>query len=268
MKVVVVTLLVLHSAILTCAFAPIAPLIARRNVPSATILSESESSEVIAAPIQPLRQDDKIEAFENNGMFSWMIPFMGMMGMDDGKVLKYGLLTSEPSGEGLESSSPEEVASALQEAMEKMTNIGKEERRRRDQVGNILIPLTAGYAVVAALLLDDGTTVGRLARFAIVVPLFLTRGYKLSAETGLCNVAQKGLWDVNDTGLTKIEDPTLARKFVDKVNAMNVETGLQAIGLATAFAVLPHSTTYAAAFIAVLSTVLYLMQDKLPSEIK
>ena len=124
------------------------------------------------------------------------------------------------------------------------------------------------YAVVSALFLDDGTIVGRLARFAIVLPLFLTRGYKLSAQTGLCNVAQKGLWDVDDTGLTKIEDPTLAQRFVDKVNAMNIETGLQAIGLATVFAVLPQSMTQAAALIAVLSAVLYLLQDKVPSEVK
>lgn len=266
MKVAAVTVLVLQSAAKIWAFAPMSPLIAPRKLPSSTTLSLSELFEGGAAPVQ--RQDDQGDVFENNGMFSWMIPYMGMMGMDDGKVLKYGILTAEPSDEGSELSSPEAVAAARQQAAEKMTNIGMEERRRRDQVGDILIPLTAVYAVVSALFLDDGTLVGRLARFAIVLPLFLTRGYKLSAQTGLCNVAQKGLWDVDDTGLTKIEDPTLAQRFVDKVNAMNIETGLQAIGLATVFAVLPQSMTQAAALIAVLSAVLYLLQDKVPSEVK
>ena len=266
MKAAAVTLLVLQSATMTYAFASMSPLIVRRNVPLSTTLGMSELSEVGVDPVQGQR--DQVDVFENDGMFSWMIPFMGMMGMDDGKVLKYGILTSEPSDEGRESSSPEEVMAAREQAMNKMTNIGMKERRRRDQVGNILIPLTAGYAVVSALLLDDGTIVGRLARFAIVLPLFLTRGYKLSAETGLCNVAQKGLWDVDDTGLTKIDDPTLARKFVDRVNAMNIETGLQAIGLATVFAGLPHSMTQATALIVVLSAVLYLLQDKVPSEVK
>ena len=162
MKIAVFALLLLHVVIHSYAFAPIAPLVSRRIVLPATTMSASESSDVMTVPDQ--RQDDQMEVFENDGNFSWMIPFMGMMGMDDGKLLKYGVLTADPSDEGRESSSPEEAAAALQEAMEMMTNIGKEERQRRDQVGNILIPLTTGYAVVAALLLDDGTIFGRLAR--------------------------------------------------------------------------------------------------------
>ena len=73
---------------------------------------------------------------------------------------------------------------------------------------------------------------------------------------------------MDDTGLTKIEDATLAQKIVERVNAMNVETGLQAVAVAIAFAALPQSTTQAAAFVVAISTVLYLLQDKVPNEVK
>jgi hypothetical protein len=49
---------------------------------------------------------------------------------------------------------------------------------------------------------------------------------------------------------------------------MNVQTGLQATGLAAVFAALPQSTTEPAAFVAALSAALYLLQDKLPKEVK
>ena len=211
-------------------------------------------------------ENEKVEGFENDGMFSWMIPFMDMMGMVDGKVLKYGLLTTDPP----ETSSwtPQDMAGLHNEAREKMTNIGIKERQRRDQIGNILIPLTVAYATLVCLFLDDGSLVGTLTRFGIVLPLFFARGYKLSAQTGLCNIAQKGLWDVDDTGLKIIEDPSLAQRFVERVNALNLNTGFQAVGVATIFAALPHSVTKALALVVAFSTVLYLLKDKVPSEVK
>jgi predicted RND superfamily exporter protein len=90
----------------------------------------------------------------------------------------------------------------------------------------------------------------------------------VSAETGLCNVAQKGLWDVDGQGLTKVEDPILARRLLDRVNAMNIQNGLQATGIAALFAVLPKSMTQSAAIVVALGALLYLLQDKLPKEIE
>jgi hypothetical protein len=207
------------------------------------------------------------DGFENDGPFSWMIPYLGMMGMEDGKILTYGVLTSDPDTTQ-QSLSPEEATAARQDAMKLMTNIGVEERRRRDQVGDIMIPLTGAYAVLSSLFLDDGGITGHLARFAIVVPIFLARGYKVSAETGLCNVAQKGLWDVDGQGLTKIEDPILARRLLDRVNGMNIQNGLQATGIASLFALLPKATTQSTAIVVALCAVLYLLQDRLPKEIE
>jgi hypothetical protein len=259
MNVVVFYLVWFHLDIITYAFSPI------RNYRSAikfesTSLGISDSSkEFETPPILNTGKDD----FENDGMFGWMIPYLGMMGMEDGKVLKYGLLAVEPDQENT-NSTREEFEIARQEAVRQMTNIGKEERRRRDQVGDVLIPLTTFYAVFSSLFLDDGTLLGRLARFAIVIPLFFTFGYKVSAKTGLCNVAQKGLWDVDDTGLKQVDDPLLARKFVERVNSMNINTALQALLLATSFAALPHSTTQAASFVALLCTTLYILKDRIP----
>jgi hypothetical protein len=259
-----VAILVLGSTI-TSAFAPIAPYMVTRHsvTPNIRIMAEMPSTVTESGSTR----ESQVEDFKNDGLFSWMIPYLGMMGMEDGKVLSYGVLTSDPDT-NQQSLSPEDVTAARQEAMQQMTNIGVEERRRRDQVGDVMIPLTAAYALLSALVFDDGSITGHLARFAIVVPLFLARGYKVSAETGLCNVAQKGLWDVDGQGLTKVEDPILARRLLDRVNAMNIQNGLQATAIATLFAALPKSMTQSAAIVVALGALLYLLQDKLPKEIK
>jgi hypothetical protein len=264
MKVLVVAILGLGSTT-TSAFAPIRPWMAPSQSVTPSVRAMTETP--VATTESGSARESQVEDFQNDGPFSWMIPYLGMMGMEDGKVLTYGVLTSEPDT-NQQSVSPEEATAAREEAMQQMMNIGVEERRRRDQVGDIMIPLTAAYAVLSALIFDDGGITGHLARFAIVVPLFLARGYKVSAETGLCNVAQKGLWDVDGQGLTKIEDPVLARRLLDRVNAMNIQNGLQATGIAALFAVLPKATTQSAAIVVALCAVLYLLQDKLPKEIE
>jgi len=68
--------------------------------------------------------------------------------------------------------------------------------------------------------------------------------------------------------LTQIDDPSLAQKFLDKVNAFNVEAILQSGGLAAVFAALPQSVTQPAAFSAVILAALYYIQDSLPAEIE
>jgi hypothetical protein len=110
--------------------------------------------------------------------------YMDMFGISEGKVIKYGFLLSDPDADSPPPTSGE-LATARQTSIDNMTNIGTEERQRRDEVGDIATRLTVAYAIVSSLFLDDGSFGGHLIRFAIVLPLFLARGYKLSAETGL-----------------------------------------------------------------------------------
>lgn len=63
-----------------------------------------------------------------------------------------------------------------------------------------------------------------------------------------------------------VGDPSLASAILDKVNKMNVETGLQAIGAAGALAILPQSASAPLVFFAALFTALYFLKDKIPDQ--
>ena len=54
------------------------------------------------------------------------------------------------------------------------------------------------------------------------------------------NIAQGGLWDVDGTGIKKIEDQGLAQAILDRTNKMNTRIGVQAVGLTVVLAVLPE----------------------------
>ena len=70
---------------------------------------------------------------------------------------------------------------------------------------------------------------------------------------------------MDGNGLSAIEDPELAQRFVKTVNDMNVVTGLQTTAAAAAFAALPQSVVGPAAWSVLLCTVLYLVRDKIPT---
>jgi hypothetical protein len=142
MRVFVGALLVLGSTI-TNAFAPIQPwMVSSHSVsPNVRIMAEMPSTVTESGSTR----ESQVEDFKNDGLFSWMIPYLGMMGMEDGKVLSYGVLTSDPDT-NQQTLSPEEAMAARQEAMQQMTNIGVEERRRRDQVGDIDCSICASFS--------------------------------------------------------------------------------------------------------------------------
>jgi hypothetical protein len=66
--------------------------------------------------------------------------------------------------------------------------------------------------------------------------------------------------------MSAIDDPSIARAILDKVNQMNVETGVKVILPVALFALLPSSTSQLIAFFVFLGTVLYTLRDKLPEE--
>jgi len=120
------------------------------------------------------------KGFVNDGAFSFMQPFLGLF--EEGKTTNYGVpLTVDEA----DIPSEEEQIMRRTKAAKNMTNIGVEERERRGDAANIFQKITIGYAFYSSLFLDDGEISGHLARFAIVLPLFFTFGFKKSAESGL-----------------------------------------------------------------------------------
>lgn len=133
-------------------------------------------------------QEEGTESFQqgefvNDGLFSWMQPYLNLYGMTEGKMLKYGIPFDVDDSQKLRSST--EAEALRQKSIDNFTNIGMEERQRRAGGAVVAAKLAAVYAVSSSLFLDDGSLDGHLARFAVVLPLFFARGYKLSADTGL-----------------------------------------------------------------------------------
>mmetsp|Transcript_24844 Transcript_24844/g.36446 ORF Transcript_24844/g.36446 Transcript_24844/m.36446 type:complete len:119 (-) Transcript_24844:689-1045(-) len=116
----------------------------------------------------------------NDGMYSWMYPYMKLIGLKPGNTM-VGLKVAEGSSDLSES----EMEALRQKAAEEMTNISDLERESRRELGNTLYAVSAIYAAISAILLDDGTFSGHLARFAVVLPLTFARGLEMSANRGL-----------------------------------------------------------------------------------
>jgi len=55
-------------------------------------------------------------------------------------------------------------------------------------------------------------------------------------------MGQGGLWDVDGTGMKEIEDPELARKMRDKVNAFNAQKAREIAVPALLFTFFPFKT--------------------------
>lgn len=78
-------------------------------------------------------------------------------------------------------------------------------------------------------------------------------------------MAQGGLWDVDGTGMRKIEDPNLARALLEKMNALNTGIGKDVLLVSTVFAVLPQGITSSLAIWTTVLSVLYALGIKLSS---
>jgi len=202
----------------------------------------------------------------NDGPFSWMVPYLSLIGFKEGNTLVNAIPTkTSSSGDTV---IDKETLDALRiKAAEEFTNISPEERQRRNDSGTIAYYITALYAAYSAIILDDGFGLeGHLYKFLVVLPLFMARGLKLSAQYGLWNLAQAGLWDVAGS-IEPIDDPELASAFLQKVNDMNFETARDCAIVAGLWSALPYETTYPIAIVGVMGTSLYLLRDKVPKEV-
>jgi len=193
-----------------------------------------------------------------------MQPVLPLIGFQEGKTTFYG-----PAVQVKESDYPseEEQDARRIKAKEEMTNIGQDERDRRRYAGEIAYKVTIAYALLSSLFLDDGSFSGHLVRFAVVLPLFFAAGYTKSADSGLWNIAQGGFWDVDGTGIRKIEDEDLATAFMTKVNGMNIDTVKDAVIVSGIFAALPYDVTGKLAAVTLCLGSLYLLNGKIPKDV-
>mmetsp|Transcript_12604 Transcript_12604/g.19533 ORF Transcript_12604/g.19533 Transcript_12604/m.19533 type:complete len:239 (-) Transcript_12604:39-755(-) len=120
----------------------------------------------------------------NDGPFSWMVPYLNIIGFQEGKTLVNAIPTIPTQAGNI---SEEEAVELRRKAAEDFTNIGEEERQRRGDSATIAYYVTALYAAYSALVLDDGygDLDGHLYKFLAVLPLFFARGLQLSSQQGL-----------------------------------------------------------------------------------
>jgi len=158
-----------------------------RTLPLKHIRRVSVRSFPVASLVLRKAQEQELisndEIFENNGLFSWMQPFLEKNGFEEGKVLMNSIPVDNVDGTIVVSE--EEAAERRRIAAEKMMNIGPEEIQRRDSTGTFFLYLASLYAFVSAVFLDQGDFFGHIVRL-FVYPLFLTGyGFKQSARYGL-----------------------------------------------------------------------------------
>ena len=118
----------------------------------------------------------------NDGPFAWMATYTNLFGYRIGKSLVGAIPTDIKASPEL---TQEEISDRRAAAERDLTNISPEERGRRAEVANVALKVCGVYAIFSSLILDDGGVGGHFARFAVILPLFVYRGYDLSAKSGL-----------------------------------------------------------------------------------
>ena len=119
--------------------------------------------------------------FVNDGLFSFVAPFLEIGGIKSGKKITYGFFATEVDRQ----MTWEEKREQERTASQNLVNIGDKERARREKVGNVILILSLMYSLWAALIADDGGLYGHFLRFLVFPTFALGYGYKLSAQTGL-----------------------------------------------------------------------------------
>lgn len=126
--------------------------------------------------------------FQNEGPFSWLIPYSSLMGYQPGKTLVGGLSTTPTTRTTTTIDAEEDNEELLrQQAASSLMNISEKERNTRIQYGNYMYGAAALYATYSTIVLDDGLSIaGNLLRFVGLFPLLLLgRGYQLSGTLGV-----------------------------------------------------------------------------------
>lgn len=160
-------------------------------------------------------------------------------GFGEGKRVVWGVLSKEVDPSELNDQSAEALArrAALKEAAAAdLVNIDPDERSKRKTI--------ATGAGVVALLVATGLTVGDVTNplirgAAMYVPLAIMYGFYGSGQQGLCGIGQAGAWDVDGTGVDKIEDTNVALAIQAKINTLWRNVAVLAVTTDVTFALLP-----------------------------
>ena len=123
----------------------------------------------------------------NNGKFAWMAPYLDLFGFRNGKSLVGAIPTDPQASPDYDTLklTQKEISERRAAAERDLTNISPEERERRAEVAQVALKVCGGYAIFSSLILDNGDVGGHFARFLVILPLFVYRGYDLSAKSGL-----------------------------------------------------------------------------------
>ena len=123
----------------------------------------------------------------NDGPFAWMVPYLALFGFRNGKSLVGAIPTDPQASPDYDTLklTQKEISERSAAAERDLTNISPEERERRAEVAQVALKVCSAYAIFSSLILDNGNISGHFARFLVILPLFVYRGYDLSAKSGL-----------------------------------------------------------------------------------
>lgn len=181
----------------------------RNQLPSSIVVSNKisssrrSSSVVVQMTNNEIQGSDDIKAFnnrnvpvipfskvsynlgsiENKGPFAWMVPYLGFFGFIEGNTL-IGAVPVKANSVATNLSN-EEIAEVKKKAVEEMTNIGMDERERRNKLGSKFLAAGFVYAIFSSLFWDDGMLSGHLVKLGVLPFFALGRSLKLSSELGL-----------------------------------------------------------------------------------
>lgn len=155
-------------------------------------MSTSEELFDFSDPLSPIIFGEKLvipftqvsveyEGGVNNGLWSWMFPYMNIIGYKKGNTVVGGVPTKDKST----SFSEAEKELLRTKAKEELVNISDDERIRRGELASTFFLVSVIYGMLASIILDDGSFAGHLIRFAILVPLSLSYGLHLSNKEGV-----------------------------------------------------------------------------------
>lgn len=202
--------------------------------------------------------NEKEESIGNSMISS----FMEMGGIKEGKKVTYGFISTDIQ---YDDEIDEDKERRQQQAAIDLVNISPQERNRRIQVGNILIPFAILYASYVTLFIDKGDILGHILRLTSLPFFFLGYGYHISGTKGLWQIAQSSLWDVDGKGLTKIQNPLVAKSILAKVNDLTVDVWNIVFLPIVLFSFVSHDIASSIVFCVLFFTVLYIFKDKIPS---
>jgi hypothetical protein len=156
-----------------------------RFLPLSLSTTDSEKdTPLLPSTIEP-GDDDGVFVFVNQGPFSFMEPYLDLLGFKPGRQIM-GAIPQEAANSMLAVPMTEQEAERRRRAAEmEMVNISDEERQRRLEIAKVAAFVSALYISWATLIADQGDMFGHFLRFAAFVPLVLAWGFYQSGKQGL-----------------------------------------------------------------------------------